>query len=95
MKCLKTTPVTRVPSISLIHSLTVLRKLKKEKFAEIVDPQRCGYVLNPDGSLKGVEDRLTGYFSGVSTWSGVTGRKPLQGDMESYFQTKDIYLCEI
>lgn len=95
MPCLKSTPITRVPSISMINCLSTLRNIKKQKYGEILDPAKCAYLLNPDGSLQGVEDRLRDYFVGARNWVGVSGRKPPPEDMESFLQTKDIYLLVV
>ena len=88
MECLKSTDVTRVPSLSMVHSLMNLHAQKNED----IDVSKCTFVLNPDGSLKNVQDRLSNYFTSRSSWTGFIQAKPNAEEVERILQEKDLML---
>lgn len=98
LPCLRTTDVSRMPSLNLINSTQHLTKLiggEKKVVAtnkRSINKEKCTFVLNPDGSLPQVQTRLEKYFCDRVKWTPIIGRSPTPQEMQNSLENQDVFL---
>ncbi|XP_071585533.1 separin isoform X1 [Heliangelus exortis] len=94
MVCLKTVPVTRLPSLRFLLSYSLAQKQQQagSVLSRGVDPNSTFYVLNPHSNLLGTEERFREWFESEPGWKGVTGAVPSPTRIQSALQEHDLYI---
>ncbi|XP_061871449.1 separin [Colius striatus] len=92
MRCLKTVPVTRLPSLRFLLSYSLTQKQEGSVLSRGVNPTSTFYVLNPHRNLMGTEERLRAWFESETGWRGVTGAIPSPKQMEAALVEHDLYI---
>ncbi|KAM9368190.1 LOW QUALITY PROTEIN: separin [Phaethornis superciliosus] len=93
MACLKTVPVTRLPSLRFLLSYSLAQKQQTGSvLSHGVDPNSTFYVLNPHSNLLGTEERFRDWFESEPGWKGVTGAVPSPTRIQSALQEHDLYI---
>uniref|UniRef100_A0A8C8VLM4 separase n=1 Tax=Pelusios castaneus TaxID=367368 RepID=A0A8C8VLM4_9SAUR len=91
--CLRTLPVTRLPSLHFLLSYPLAQRYRPESIlTRGVNPSTAFYVLNPHDNLPGTEERFQAWFESEPGWTGVTGAVPSQEQMQSALTEHDLYI---
>lgn len=93
MDVLLDVPVSRLPSIHLLHALFHEHASTIEKGYKMVkNPQNGAFVLNPGKDLLKMEQRIKAFFEyWVPNWNGITRTEPSEDDFEKLLQSSDVF----
>jgi len=95
MPFLKSTPVSRVPSLHLLHSLAlkhILLSSPRTDNAIQVNPKLTFYVINPAKDLPGTQKRMQPVVEEI--WgknSGLSGTAPVEQQIKQSLTERDIF----
>lgn len=105
---LSTTPVSRVPSMHMLHSLaqkygfykqsSTLSLLSPSTDLKLrdnfirVNPKLAYYILNPGKDLPGVQERLQPIVELIWGKSGISGSEPIEQDIKQSLTSRDVFL---
>lgn len=64
----------------------------KNDYPIIVDPEKCTFILNPDGTLPNVQQRMEDYLTGRKEWVPIIARPPTTQEMQDALENQDILL---
>ena len=86
-------PVSRVPSLPLLHSLWSAHTGTEACVVSSGVAQDCVfYVLNPDNNLPDTEKILEGALRSWASWEGVVGKAPEKQEMKTALEGKDAFI---
>ncbi|XP_040395533.1 separin isoform X2 [Cygnus olor] len=91
MACLRTLPVTRLPSLHFLLSYSLAQRAGSV-LCRGINPTRTFYILNPQNNLPSTEERFRSWFESEQGWSGVTGAIPSQEQMQAALLEHDLYI---
>ncbi|XP_040395535.1 separin isoform X4 [Cygnus olor] len=92
MACLRTLPVTRLPSLHFLLSYSLAQRQAGSVLCRGINPTRTFYILNPQNNLPSTEERFRSWFESEQGWSGVTGAIPSQEQMQAALLEHDLYI---
>jgi len=81
-----------MPSLNLINSLKNLRSTLKQDYPVIVNPDKCTFILNPDGTLPNVQERMEKYLTSRENWVPIVARSPTAQEMQNTLEHQDLLL---
>lgn len=86
-------PVSRVPSLPLLHSLwSAHTGTEACVVSSGVAQDSVFYVLNPDNNLPDTEKILEGALRSWASWEGVVGKAPEKQEMKTALEGKDAFI---
>jgi hypothetical protein len=92
LPCLRSTDVTRMPSLNVISSSKAIACALKTTYPVVVDATKCTFILNPDGTLPNVQQRMESYLKERTEWKPIVARPPTAPEMQSALESQDILL---
>ena len=98
LECLKNQSVTRVPSLSILkilldrHKAERLKTLKLNGKAVGCNPPKAFYVLNPEGDLRKVQERLEGIVKAIWGDNGTINSRPDFETLQMKLETEDLFV---
>ncbi|KAL1139370.1 hypothetical protein AAG570_006354 [Ranatra chinensis] len=98
MPILRRHPVSRVVSLHFLYALFKLHQPHIRNglsilFREIADNDICYYIINPDGDLPSVEEKLAKFLKiRLPHWVGIVGQKPTEEQLIEALTTKNTFV---
>ncbi|XP_065569022.1 separin-like [Artemia franciscana] len=98
LECLKNQSVTRVPSLSILKILLDRHKAERVKTLKLngkavgCNPPKAFYVLNPEGDLRKVQERLEGIVKAIWGDNGTINSRPDFETLQMKLETEDLFV---
>ncbi|XP_067320360.1 separin [Anolis sagrei] len=91
--CLRSQPMTRLPSLRFLLSYSLTKKHRKEAILNCgVNTTKTFYILNPHGNLPGTEKLFDDWFQSEPGWTGVVGKTPAPDQVPLALEERDLYI---
>nr|XP_008101791.1 PREDICTED: separin [Anolis carolinensis] len=91
--CLRSHPVTRLPSLHFLLSCSLTKKYRKEAILNCgVNSTKTFYILNPHGNLPGTAKLFDEWFQSEPGWTGVVGKTPAPDQVPLALEERDLYI---
>jgi hypothetical protein len=92
MACLRTTPITRMPSLSFIRARLELAKVLENNCLKFgIDTGKTFYILNPSKDLTATQERFEPLFKKYR-WRGMAGHTPSRHHFEEALSNHDLVI---
>ncbi|XP_013781306.2 uncharacterized protein LOC106465616 [Limulus polyphemus] len=90
---LQHSPVSRIPSLHLLHSQLSLYRLSPNTiFNRGINSTKTYYVLNPSNDIPHTQKKFEEVFKSMKGWNGIVGQKPSNQELASALTENDLFL---